>query len=215
MGREKENYKVGFRKFMTRTDIINLIIERYAFTSYLEIGVRVPADNFDKIIISLKHSVDPNPCGNYTHKMTSDVFFENFINRNYDIVFIDGMHTEEQSYKDVKNTLNYLSDNGFVVLHDCNPENEYLARSYEDYIKQPGGWNGTVYRSFVRLKYELKDYSCFVINEDYGCGIITKNKILENKLIAFPFNCFEWREFEENKKDILQLISYDEFRKII
>ncbi|MCK9442525.1 MAG: hypothetical protein M0Q13_14040, partial [Methanothrix sp.] len=86
-----------------RTDIINSIIKRYAFKSYLEIGVRVPADNFDKIVVRLKHSVDPNPNGNYTYKVNSDDFFNKHIKRNYDIIFIDGMHTEEQSYKDVKN----------------------------------------------------------------------------------------------------------------
>jgi acetyltransferase-like isoleucine patch superfamily enzyme len=199
----------------TRTDIINSIIKRYAFKSYLEIGVRVPSDNFNKIISKIKHSVDPNPLGNYTYKMTSDDFFEKSINRNYDLFFIDGMHTEEQSYKDVKNALNYLEDGGFIILHDCNPSNAYLARTYEEYLKKPGGWNGTVYKAFIRLKYELKDYSCFVIDEDHGCGIITKRNILENKLIDFPFNNFNWNKFEENRKNVLQLVSYEEFQQLI
>lgn len=198
-----------------RTDIINSIIKRYAFKSYLEIGVRVPADNFDKIVVRLKHSVDPNPNGNYTYKVNSDDFFNKHIKRNYDIIFIDGMHTEEQSYKDVKNALNYLNKGGFIVLHDCNPSNEYLARSYEDYIKKPGGWNGTVYKAFIKLKYELKDYSCFVINEDHGCGIITKKNILENKLVDFPFDNFNWNEFDKNRKSVLQLVSYEEFQNLI
>lgn len=54
-----------------RTDIINYIISKYGFQSYLELGVYDPKENFDKINIKLKHSVDnlppPEGYGRYTH----------------------------------------------------------------------------------------------------------------------------------------------------
>jgi hypothetical protein len=204
---------------ISRTNIINDIFEIYNFNSYLEIGTRVPADNFDCINSKLKHSVDPNTDGRYyyTYNTTSDDFFQNYISQKYDVIFIDGMHTEEQVYKDVKNSIKNLNNNGFIVIHDCNPANKWLTRTYEEYLSDPGGWNGTVYRAYIRLKYELKkdNWCCFVVDENYGCGIITKNNILPNNLIEFNIDNFSWEDFEKNRNDILQLISYDEYKKII
>lgn len=200
----------------TRTDIINVLFEKYSFKSYLEIGVRVAADNFDKIKTKFKHSIDPNPKGNYTHNMTSDEFFENHVkDQKYDVIFIDWMHTEEQAYKDVKNSIKCLNKDGFIVIHDCNPENEFLTRSYEEYLNNLGGWNGTVYRAFIKLKYELRDWSCFVVNENYGCGILTSRKILENKLINFNIDDFTWNDFEKNRKELLQLLTYEEYTQLL
>lgn len=204
---------------ITRTNIINDIFEKYRFNSYLEIGTRVPDDNFNKINSKLKHSVDPNDNGRYfyTYNTTSDDFFQNHINQKYDVIFIDGMHTEEQVYKDVKNSINNLNYNGFIVIHDCNPDNKWLTRSYDEYLTDLGGWNGTVYKAYIKLKYELQkdNWSCFVVDENYGCGIITKNSILENKLIDFDYNNFSWDDFEKNRIEVLQLISYNEYKKIL
>ena len=58
----------------TRTEIINMLFRKYGFQSYLEIGVEVPAVNFDKINAAFKESVDPNPLGKCTYIMTSDDF---------------------------------------------------------------------------------------------------------------------------------------------
>lgn len=63
--------------------------------------------------------------------MTSDAFFNNIpkiiIQKGIDVVLIDGLHTYEQSLKDVLNTLNYLTNNEIIVMHDCNPPHEPAA----------------------------------------------------------------------------------------
>ena len=48
---------------MTRTEIINGLIEKYGYKSYLEIGVNTPAQpgyNWTGVNIETKHGVDPN-----------------------------------------------------------------------------------------------------------------------------------------------------------
>jgi len=198
----------------TRTDVINILFEKYNFQTYLEIGVRVPSDNFNKIKSTLKHSVDPNPSNEYTYNVTSDDFFENCVgDQKYDVIFIDGLHTEEQSYKDAINSIKHLNTDGFIIMHDCNPANEYLTRSHDEYLKTGGGWNGTIYKSFIRLKNELKDWSCFVVDENYGCGVLTKRKIFKN--VQFNIGDISWEYFDKNRKNILQLITFDEYEKII
>jgi len=81
---------------VTRTEIINKIFKTYGFKSYLEIGVRVPSENFDKINSETKESVDPDPKGFCTYIMTSDDYFLNHAQgKMYDVIFVDGLHTAE------------------------------------------------------------------------------------------------------------------------
>lgn len=197
---------------ITRTDIINKLFKEYEFKSYLEIGVRVPAENYDKINANLKHGVDPNPIGTCTYIMTSDEFFKNHVgNKKYDVIFVDGLHTSEQVYLDVINSINHLNENGFIVMHDCNPPTEYHIRSYEDYLKTRGQWNGTVFKGFIQLKQELDNWNCFVVDEDFGCGIITQKKLTRKFSQLKYINEISWNYFNEHRKMLLDLINYNEY----
>jgi ABC-type amino acid transport substrate-binding protein len=201
---------------ITRTNIINLLIDKYKFQTYLEIGVRTANDNFNHIKVVMKEGVDPAPITPVKYKMTSDDFFKNHINKKYDIIFVDGLHTAEQVYKDVINSIDYLNDGGVIVMHDCNPPTEYHIRSYEEYLKTRGQWNGDVFAGFIKLKKDLKDWNCFVINEDFGCGIITQRN-LSKKFESYddiPEN-IDWEYFDSNRENLLDLVSYDEFKIII
>ena len=202
---------------MNRTDIINRIVNEYGFNNYLEIGVRDSRENFDLIEANNKDGVDPNPVTPVNFKTTSDEFFKNHVgNQKYDVIFVDGLHTAEQVYLDVKNSINHLNENGFIVMHDCNPPTQYHIRSYDEYLKNRGEWNGTVFEGFIQLKEELKDWNCFVINEDFGCGIITK-KTLKREFPALEIYSkpIYWDYFNKNRNELLDLISYDDYLKIL
>ena len=191
---------------MTRTDIINALIEKYDLKSYLEIGVR-EGENIKAVKCGIKHSVDPN--FKATYNMTSNAFFKTKIYRYYDLIFVDGLHTEEQVYLDIVNSLGYLEKNGFVVVHDCNPATEWHTRSVEEYNRDGGEWNGTSYKAFIRIKAKLKDFTCFVVDADYGCGIITQRPMLENKISGY------WEYFNTHRKELLQLKSVAGFEKLL
>jgi hypothetical protein len=200
---------------MNRTDILNFLIKKYSFNKYLEIGVRDSNENFNKIIINDKDGVDPFPVTPVKYQVSSDLFFSDYVNnKKYDIIFVDGLHTSEQVYKDIKNSLMCLNDGGFIIIHDCNPTQEYHTRSYDEYLKHRGIWNGDVFKGFIKIKKELPEYSCFVVNEDYGCGIITKQHILKNKTFDLDINDINWKLFDINRVNLLQLIEYDEFIKL-
>ena len=192
----------------TRTEIINKLFSVYGFKSYLEVGVQNPESNFNKINAILKESVDPNLNFKYSYNITSDDFFDNYVgDKKYDVIFIDGLHTEEQSYKDAKNAIRHLNNGGFIVMHDCNPPNEVYTNEQL--------YCGTVFKTIIKLKHELIDWSCFVVDEDYGCGIITKRNVLENKLLFYEFFDFSWDLFEKYRSGLLQLIPFDEYCNII
>ena len=193
---------------MKRGNLINHLIKKYDFKSYLEIGVGNPNDNFNLIQVELKESVDPAPKGECTYVMTSDEFFKNNIKR-YDIIFIDGLHDEKQVYKDIKNSISCLNNDGVIVVHDCNPVLEKHIKPYEEYLKTRGEWYGTTFRGFIKAKKELKTWSCFVVDTDCGCGVITRRKLLKN--ISSEFTDLSWNEFDKNREKLLQLISTHEF----
>ncbi len=191
----------------SRTSIINHLICKYDLKNYLEIGVR-DGRNFDKIKLSDKHGVDPEPTKNVDglYKMTSDEFFKKN-KKHYDIIFIDGLHLEHQVDKDIRSCLKFISNNGFIVMHDCNPPTEFHQRqNYEIEGKFPP-WNGTVWRSFAKLRINNSDLDLCCVDCDWGVGIIRKkpSKVFETSAnLDFSF-------LNENRIKLLNLISVNNF----
>lgn len=149
--------------------------------------------------------------------MDTNYFFENFAkDYTYDVIFIDALHEEDQCYKDIKNSLNHLNEEGFIIVHDVSPIQEENTIPYLDFIDgryYGSQWNGTVYKAFIKIKNELKNWSCFSIEEETGgCGILTQRKVLPNINIEF-YDI--WEFFIKNKKQLLQLITFDEFKNLI
>jgi hypothetical protein len=210
-----------------RTDIINYLVSEMAIDelNYLEIGVRHPSDNFDKINAKNKFGVDPgveNLANPVDFKMTSNEFFEKMRNKkifpngiNFHIIFIDGLHLSFQAYEDIINSLEFLDDNGFIVIHDCNPPSEFHARENANYDDTPASiyWNGTTWKSFSKIR-ELKELSTFCIDTDWGVGIISK-RIGLSKPNIISNNFFEFSILEKNRVEILNLMSFSEFKAIL
>lgn len=209
----------------SRTDVINFVLNKLGDDlNYLEIGVRNPDDNFNHVNAKNKCSVDPgvefesNPVD---FKMTSDEFFEAMRKGEvlkdvkFDGIFIDGLHLAEQVDRDIQNSLEFLSDNGFIFMHDCNPPSEWHARETYNYKMSPAGgnWNGTTWKAFVKTRTRTDISSC-CIDTDWGVGIITKAKSLgKHNEVVNPY--FEYSVLEANRKESLNLMSFDDFQKLI
>jgi hypothetical protein len=193
-----------------RYDIINYLIEKYKLTNYLEIGV-FKGENIREIKAIHKDGVDPGMEG-YTppevnYPMTSDNFF-NLLKEHkdikYNIIFIDGLHHADQVEKDIKNSLNHIVNGGFIILHDCNPV------SYEAQLvpRQTVAWNGDVWKAFVNFKTYQSKIKCCVVDTDFGVGVIK----VEEHISDFQSKIWEWEYFINNKKELLNLITWDEFK---
>lgn len=185
---------------MDRTEIINKIIKKVNAKHYLEIGIS-NGDNFNKIICENKVGVDPDPSVKCTHNITSDEFFENN-SQIFDVIFIDGLHRADQVEKDILNSLSCLSSNGYIICHDINPTTELMQLIPQ----QTQAWTGDCWRAWVKLRQEKDDICMFVINTDYGCGIITNGR-QEPLKITEEIN---YNNFEKYKKEWLNLIEIEE-----
>ena len=192
-------------KHPSRIDIIQKIISNQQYKSYLEIGCDND-ENFSRISIDKKVGVDPLKGG--TLRMTSDEFFK----KNklfFDLIFLDGLHTYEQTIKDIDNSLNYLKKNGLIVIHDCLPKkiwNQIVPRMY-------GHWNGDVWKAIVHSRtYSSADtYTCIA---DHGLGIIFKRKNRNQLDLKKNFKNLKFSDYYENHKEFMNLISHEELLSV-
>ena len=211
--KKTQNGELTIQKFVygydiaSRSSIINHLIIKNNLKNYLEIGVR-KGENFKKINANYKVAVDPNPIFETKNlvKTTSDNFFSQN-NKIFDIIFIDGLHLEEQVDKDIQNSLKFISKNGYILLHDCNPPTKFHQReTYEVDGKFPP-WNGTVWRSFAKLRMIDSTLSLFCVDCDWGIGIIIK----KNSNLYKLQNNLTYDYLEKNRIDLLNLISVKKF----
>ncbi len=217
----QENSKKPFR-----SSIINYLLSiNQNATLYLEIGVCNPDNNFNHIKATNKYSVDPgleyelNPVD---FKMTSDTFFRKLSNGEilsnnikFDVIFIDGLHLAEQVDRDIINSLKFIKDDGFIVLHDCNPPTEWHARENHSYLYTPAHhfWNGTTWKAFLKWRSSPLVKSC-CIDSDWGVGILSKNQPI-GEPTEFINHFFEFGTFNKNRKASLNLIDFETFKKLI
>lgn len=185
---------------MYRVDLINNLIKKHNYTRYLEIGVR-GGETLQAINCLNKDGVDP--AGNCNYVMKSDDFFNSY-KKIYDIIFVDGLHTGDQVIKDVNNSLLSLSDDGIIILHDCNPSEE----AHQTESPTVPIWNGTVWKAIIHFRYN-PDLFVAVINDDYGLGLIKKGK--QNPL-SYQKD-INWENLVKNRKEWLNLISEEEYLK--
>lgn len=222
---QKKNSQEILKK-PSRSEIINYLLSlNQKATFYLEIGVRNPAHNFSHIKATNKYSVDPglefkeNPVD---FKMTSDDFFEQLSNSKilyndikFDVIFIDGLHLAEQVDRDILNSLKYIKEDGFIVLHDCNPPSEWHAREHFNYWHTPAQhyWNGTTWKAFLKWRCSPTVNSC-CIDADWGVGILSKKQQI-GKHIKFNNPFYEFETLNKNRKESLNLINFETFKNLI
>lgn len=196
-----------------RTDVLNHLIKRWRLKSYLELGTQVRAINFDKIECENKFCVDIDPTAQADFTGSTDDFFHNYGNDSmdwpdgFDLIFIDASHIVEQVEKDFENALEILSPNGFIVLHDCNP-----LKEEHTIVPRPtptGHWHGDVYK-FAAC---MPKYPFWTVDTDCGCMVVRPEKDYFNDGIDMP-KYIDWKFFDANRKELLNLISFEDFTKL-
>ena len=180
---------------VTRMEVIQRTIDSLGARNYLEIGVS-DGTCFCALTAAQKIGVDPiapSPAvlaetrkpGVRYFASTSDDFFQKsaaeVLADGLDVVFIDGLHTYVQAYRDCINSLAYLNPGGAILLHDCLPTSELEAReaqNYEDAKRLNAGvawneaWVGDVWKAILKLRAQHSDLETCVLNCDHGIGLV-------------------------------------------
>ena len=196
-----------WKDYPNRISIIQGIIDFKKYNDYLEIGCDRD-ENFSQIKIKNKTGVDPKSGG--TIRMTSDNFFKKNKDK-FDLIFLDGLHTYEQTIKDINNAIQNIQDSGIIVIHDCLPKkiwNQIVPRLY-------GHWNGDVWKAIVEARtYDnIETFTCIA---DHGLGVILKRKNrkkldIKNK----DFKTLKFSDYYKQHKDFMNPVTYEQLKTII
>lgn len=189
------------------TDLLNYIAAKIGAKTYLEIGVQNPNNNFALIKVPIKTGVDPEVKGHARIiQLTSDEFFQCRGSILYDLVFIDGLHHEDQVIRDTENSWKILNVGGVIMIHDCNPDREGITHVPRDSKE----WTGNVYRATSRISAPLK----FTVGFDYGCCIIRKTYQGDELKFGQDWQ-YPWNIFDQNRQEWLNLKTVPESLAII
>ncbi|MFC1567283.1 class I SAM-dependent methyltransferase [Thermodesulfobacteriota bacterium] len=228
---------------MNRLEVIQAIIDCKRVKTYLEIGVE-GGDVFLKVKAKKKIAVDPkilitkksrfksilkdfSNISNKYYQMTSDYFFEtkaSLFKNGLDVVFIDGLHTYEQSLRDIQNSLKLLNEDGVIIMHDCNPQTESIAYpaascQHAEGLQLDGWtgeWSGDVWKTIAYLRSTHKNLHVFVLDCDYGLGIITKGT--PENMLEFSkeeIKKLSYDDLAKNRSNILNLKNTEYFKEMI
>jgi len=184
-----------------RYDIINDVITRYEFTSYLEIGFQNGVC-FSNVKCLNKNAVDPYPLVSVPELYieTSDSFFDRNMHP-YDVIFIDGLHTYHQVKTDFENALKIAK---VIILHDMNPSSEERSKSFD----LGGQWNGDCYKLAIDLANGQYDLRYITIDEDQGTMVVFNDNFTQPNEVKYSHN---YQSFDPNREAILNLRTYTEF----
>lgn len=225
---------------MHRSQVIQAILNQRKNATYLEIGVFkgavfLPTRARRKIAVDPEFRIRPykrvvwgvrNPTNlsNQYFEMPSDDFFDahaDVLEGGIDVAFVDGLHTYEQSYKDVRNCLKYLKDDGVIVMHDCDPPSGISADPNRPHVIVPKksqpkaectAWTGDVFKALIRLRAENDDLNIFVLDCDYGLGVIQKGSA--ESPLNFPVDqlkTLSFDDFQNRRTELLNLKPVDYF----
>lgn len=197
---------------MQRYDLINFLIQKNGYKSYLEIGVAYGYCYFN-VHCQDKECCDPFPKEEMdpyvTYRMTSDEMFASIPkDKKWDIIFVDGLHTEDVSSRDIINGLRHLNPGGKILVHDCLPETEERTGPNYNGGDEYGIWNGDVYKVIPMLA--LQDIRYCTVNTDFGIGVVEYCDFADR--LTYPEKSFvTYAGYVKNWMDWLQVVSVEEF----
>ncbi len=174
-----------------RSAVVQEVLDLFERPSYLEIGVD-SGDTFRFVSAAYKAAVDPDfkfkpppdTAGTEYFPMTSDEFFASHgpALRRFDVVYVDGLHTFEQTLRDIMNALLVLNYGGVVIVDDILPLSFHAslpsldeAFQVRDHlaISQPSltgdnTWMGDVYKVAFFVETFMQQLSYATVSENHG-----------------------------------------------
>lgn len=175
-----------------RARVVNRLLALYDEPRYLEVGV-CSGRTFDRARAAAKVAVDPvfefdheaperDVPGVEYHPVTSDHYFGTVVDpdRRFDVVYLDGLHTVEQTLRDVTNALHHLQPQGVILIDDVRPSSHLAAipdrqRFFE--VRNRLGltaqdWMGDVFRVVLAIETFFQHLSYATVAENHGQTVV-------------------------------------------
>ena len=148
-------------------------------------------------------------------QVTSDDYFDTFPDQRYDVIFIDGMHTKEQAWKDFLNSLKVLNPGGAIIFHDCKPTTENMQRVPQMQKR----WTGDVWKAWVAVRSLTPQVIGCCVDGDYGLGVLIPDfdyDVLEEvKFVATGWDALSYIGLGVNRYGWLNLVDDEYFMELL
>jgi hypothetical protein len=179
-----------------RHQVVSRLLDLYDRPRYLEIGVGTGAtfhrvDAPTKVAVDPKFHFDPDEAeqgvtGVTYHQVTSDEYFGTIVGGDemFDVIFIDGLHTFEQTLRDLINALEHLQPRGVIVIDDVRPPT-YLASlpdrekfvEVRTYLKvDDKRWMGDVYKLVYFIDTFFQQLTYRTIRNNHGQAVVWRER---------------------------------------
>ena len=172
----------------TKADAIGSLLSLYRDARYLEVGV-AQGRTFHALTAARKVAVDPKfkfdlpesqggkPASSY-HQVPSDDYFGRLVDsgERFDVIYLDGLHTFEQTLRDFCNAIRYLAPNGVIVVDDVMPSSYFASlRDLAQFHAVRKGrkdisdaWMGDVYRLVFFIETFFQQFTYRTISDNLG-----------------------------------------------
>lgn len=186
---------------MERPIILQKIFSLFPAVKYLEIGVSTGA-TFHEVKAEKKYAVDPNflfeiPVTSASDAtqyfpMTSDLFFERYREEEkFQVIYIDGLHTFEQTLRDLLNATQVLAPGGVIVIDDTVPTSYEASLPNSDVCFEirrlvnngDSAWMGDVYKLAFFIQSFIQQFEYRTISDNHGQIVMWHQPRLESELI--------------------------------
>jgi hypothetical protein len=169
--------------------VLQNLLDLFAAPTYLEISVD-HGMTFHGIRASPKVAVDPvfsfderpdppRRCTVVYHEVSDDVYFGNMASSadRFDVIYLDGLHTFEQTLRDLIKSLSFLSSRRVIIIDDVLP-NFYPAslplqtdvQAVMTYLKMDKNqaWIDYVYKLGFFIESFFQQFSFATVQEGHG-----------------------------------------------
>jgi hypothetical protein len=216
---------------LRKYEIINALITKYKYKSYLEICTPTTGRRFRRVcrekletchLLVYRNPESSDDDGMITFQ-SRDEAIEHLIapGSQYDLVFADSWHTYACTARDIALAFSLVKPGGILVVHDCAPQHK--ERSSPEF--RPDGWTGVSYCAYVDFLLANPGLAYYTVDTDFGCGVVRKDSRAPGWTPQYALTSTaaeQWRRersrnanmfdvFEKYKRELLNLISVEEF----
>lgn len=182
---------------LPRFEVVGRLLGLYARPDYLEVGVHY-GETFHKLQAGRKVAVDPHFMFDTQahaaegavefHEVPSDAYFAGLAGRagSFDVIYLDGLHTFEQTLRDLMNALAVLKPGGVVVIDDVLPDSYdsslpdlqqvALLRNTAPGLgaswPNNGSWMGDVFKLVFFIETFMPHLSYATVAENHGQTVV-------------------------------------------
>lgn len=172
-----------------RSDVLQAFIDLSDSKAYLEVGVE-GGGTFHAIRASKKVAVDPIfrfdvPSPRLTsaveyHEIISDEYFgKTKLSEKFDVIYLDGLHTVEQTLRDLLNAVERLQPDGVIVIDDVLPTSwaasldlQGDAAFVRDLLSSErwdgDNWMGPVFRLVFFIETFMQSFDFATLQDNHG-----------------------------------------------